>query len=228
MISRSKTRTRRSPALSAKYLDRVEIRLLVQSKEQSDFDKAFREWSYAGNAFDLKESIAECELCGHSGLRFQYEIANSHTSSRLLVGSRCINRFRGIRVQDADGADLDEERATKRLASDRRRLIENHRHRRVISSLVQLASNEDEFDIDSFIKWLLAHQAFTPKQMTTLIWRFEKHGVAFDSADFKVTIRRNKHKQQLFDLPDWQLQKLWPCLSPSQQESYQRRRREVF
>ena len=86
----------------------------------------------------------------------------------------------------------------------------------MIASLVELSAVDDEFDIERFIDYLRKRGAFTPKQLATLIWRLGEHDIEYTRSYFKMTIRRRRERRQFREMEDWQLDKIWPCLSPSQ------------
>lgn len=204
------------------WAGRAALNLLPLSREQSDLKTALREWRYTGNMYDLGVANETCGLCDHPDIRYQFEIGNLITGQTLLIGSECINRF-GIAATDEEGRTLSAVETRKRVDRDRRRLVEDARQRRAINALVALAHEDTEFDIESFITYLRDRGAFTPKQLCLLLWRFDKHRVQYKAHDFKVVIRRTREKQQLLELPDWQIERLWPCLSSSQRKFLNRR-----
>lgn len=199
------------------WASRAAKNLLPLSQERSDLARALKEWRYTGNFNDLEEPAADCELCDHPDIRYQFEIQNLHTAKRLLIGSECIHRF-GIAATDEEGRTLDAAGTRKKVEKDRRKLIEEARKRRLVKALVALAHVDSEFDIASFIDYLQTRDAFTPKQLTTLQWRLSKHRIPHDLRDFKLTIRRAREKDQLAALADWQLARILPALSESQRE----------
>jgi hypothetical protein len=197
------------------WADRASANLLPLSREKSDLARALREWRYTGQYNDLEAPAADCELCDHPDSRYQFEIQNLHTGETLLIGSECIHRF-GIAATDEEGRTLDAAATRKKVEKDRRRLIEDARKRRVVSALVALAHADKEFDILSFVDYLQLRGAFTPKQLSILFWRLDKHRIRYDARDFKLTIRRDREKAQLVELADWQLRRFTPRLSESQ------------
>jgi hypothetical protein len=199
------------------WAQRAARNLLPLSREKSDLAVALREWRYQGGFHDLETPDEDCELCDHPDIRYQFEIRNRFTDVRLQVGSECINRF-GISATGDDGEDLDAAGTRKKVSRDRRTLIEEARKRRVITALVALSQADPEFRILSFIDYLQDRGAFTPKQLGTLLWRFEKLKVPFDIRDFKLTIRRGREKAQLLDMADWQIERLMPAMSPAQKQ----------
>lgn len=100
--------------------------------------------------------------------------------------------------------------------------MEEARKKRVITALVTLSQADDQFTILSFIDYLKDRGAFTPKQLSILLWRFEKYRVPFDVRDFKLTIRRDREKVQLMEMADWQIERLLPAMSASQRSSWRK------
>lgn len=194
---------------------RASTNLLPLSREQTDLKVALREWRYTGDFHDLETPSADCELCNHPDIRYQFEIQNLFTDSALLIGSECINRF-GIAATDEEGRTLDAAGTRKKVSRDRRRLVEDARKRAVVSALVALAHKDSEFDILSFVEYLQTRGAFTPKQLTVVLWRLEKFHISHNPRNFKLTIRRHREKEQLRSLKDWELERISPCLTPSQ------------
>jgi hypothetical protein len=150
--------------------------LLPLSRDQSDLAEALREWRYTGDFNDLEEPAADCELCNHPDIRYQFEIQNPYTRNTLSIGSECINRF-GIAATDEEGRALYAIATRRKVERDRRHLIDEARKRRVVKTLVALAHADREFDVLSFIDYLQTRGAFTPKQLSTIFWRLDKHRI---------------------------------------------------
>lgn len=197
------------------WASRAAKNLLPLSREQNDLARALKEWRYTGEFYDLETPAADCELCDHPDIRYQFTIRNLFTAEPLLIGSECIHRF-GIAATDEEGRTLDAAGTRKKVEKDRRKLIEDARQRRVMTALVALAHVDSDFEIESFVDYLQTRGAFTPKQLNIILWRLGKHRIDHAPRDFQLTIKRNREKEQLLELPDWQLQKLAPCLSASQ------------
>lgn len=195
--------------------------LLPLSEEKHHLNIALREWLYLGDMYDLEAPKETCELCEHPNIRYQFKIVNRSNGNEMLVGSECINKF-GISATDELGVILDREGSRRRVNRDRRFLVNEARKRRMINALVELSASEDDFDIDSFISYVLDRDAFTPNQLTVLIWRFEQYNVEYKPSDFKIVIRRDREKEQLRKMDDWKLRKLWQSLSPSQRDWVQK------
>lgn len=159
--------------------------------------------------------IASCELCEHPEIRYQFKITNRHNGNELLVGSECINKF-GIAATDDLGRVLSADASRRKVNRDRRFLITEARSRRQIATLIALAREEVEFQIDSSISYVQDRGAFTPNQLAFLFWRLHERGVVFKLRDFKVIMRRDREKAQLHQMPHFKLKHLWPALSSSQ------------
>lgn len=180
-----------------------------------------REWVYNCNCFDLGSAIGQCELCGHTCIRFCFEIENRFNHNRLLVGSECIRKFR-IPAVDANRDLMGASCTSTTLYSHRNRLISEAQHRNAINLLVELASVDQGFDIDSFIAYYSDCGAFTPNQMSTLLWRLEKHGFPSPHYKFKISLKKRRDRFQLAYMDDWKVRRLWPFLTDSQRHWYKR------
>jgi len=203
------------------WASRAAANLLPLSREQDDLKVALTEWRYAGNFHDLETPSEVCQLCDHPDIRYQFEIENRHTGEDLLIGSECITRF-GIAATDEEGRVLDAAGTIRKVARDRRRLVDDAKKRGVVTALIALGQADAEFEIVSFINYLQDRGAFTPRQLATLMWRLKKFHVPHRPADFKLTIKRNREKAQLRELKDWQLRSIGPCLSPAQKTFLER------
>ncbi|WP_149496853.1 hypothetical protein [Roseiconus lacunae] len=204
------------------WIERIVESLAPLSIEQHDAKVMIAEWFYTGNAYDLEQPIEHCQLCGHPDIRYQFEIENEHTSNDLLVGSECIKRFR-ISAIDESGSRLSERASREKVDRDRSKLIQDAKQRRVVNALVALSIADEEFEIESFIKYYRERGAFTPNQLKTMIWRLKQHCIDFRPSDFKMILKRQREQDQLRRMEGWQVAQLWPCMSASQRSSYARR-----
>lgn len=203
--------------MEQQWLDRVKKSVFPLSVEKQDIRKALQEWFYTGDCYDLEFGRDDCELCGHLEIRYQFQIKNRHTQNGLLIGSECITRF-DIPAMDANGATLSSKQTAQIVAKDRRKLISGAKERRMMLTLIELKKRERDFDIEDFISYYQERGAFTPKQVSTLFWRLDKNGIQYNASDFKLTIRRDREKNQLLMLKDFQRHKILPCLSASQRK----------
>lgn len=195
--------------------------LLPLSEEKRDFKKAMKEWYYSGHPIDLEEPSADCELCGHKGIRYQFPIINRLNDNQLQIGSECINKF-DIRALDSEGRELSEEETAQLVTRGRNRLIQDAKLKRVINTLVELSTKDTEFQemIESFIDQYREREAFSPKQLSTALWRLKKHGVEYRPSDFKMSIKKRKEKNDFLNMEHFKLQAIQHCLSSSQMETW--------
>lgn len=189
--------------------------LLSLSKAKRDYDRAVAEWDYFGEFHDNVVSSATCQLCGQPNIRYEFQIVNRHNQNTLLVGSECITKF-GITVYDEYGNRITGKSARARVASDKRRLVADAKTDSVINSLLTLASKDPVFEIQDFIRYYQDRGAFTPKQLSLLMWRLKALKVPHNKSHFKLTIKRDVEKRALLRLEDFKLAQIKPCLSTSQ------------
>jgi hypothetical protein len=197
------------------WLSRVKNSIFPLSKEKYVIRVALKEWFYNGETYDLEEPVEDCQLCYHPNIRYQFTIINRYTNEALLIGSECITKF-DIRAIDERGNLLNQEQTGKKVKTDRNRLITESQRKRVIASLLSLAALDEKFKIDSFIDYYQERKAFTPNQLSLIIWRLDKHNIPYKKSDFKTIIRRNREKDQLLEMPDFKIDQIWKCLSKSQ------------
>lgn len=150
------------------WASRAAANLLPLSRERQDLKPALAEWRYLGDFHDLETPSEVCQLCDHPDIRYQFEIQNLHTGEDLLIGSECITRF-GIAATDDEGRLLDAAGTKRKVARDRRRLVDDAKKRGVVTALIALGQADAEFEILSFINYLQDRGAFTPRQLATLM-----------------------------------------------------------
>ena len=199
------------------WAQRSAANLLPLSVEKSRLPVALHEWLYAGQMYDMGAPQEQCELCEHPDIRYQFKIINRHNGNEMLVGSECINKF-GILATDALGNILNRDESRRRVNRDRRFLVNEAKKQNLINTLVALSAVEEQFDIDSFISYVVDRDAFTPGQLGLLFWRLDQHGIEYTPTDFKLTIKRDREKEQLRRMEKWKLRKLWPAMSAHQRK----------
>jgi hypothetical protein len=197
--------------------------LLPLSREKQDFQKALKEWVYTGDMYDLETPTEDCELCEHPDIRYQFRIINQLTENELLVGSECINKFE-IPAIDNRGRILSTEKSKKKVQRDRQYLITNAKKKKVINVLVALLTKEQNFNINSFISYVQERGSFTPNQLSFLFWRLDQQRIEYLASDFKLTIRKDREKEQLLKMEYWKMKKLWKAMSTSQRQWYDNNR----
>jgi len=208
------------------WLKRVAKNLLPLSKSQT-LQVALKEWYYDGICNDLGEPSADCELCDHPEIKYQFEIENEFTGNKLLVGSECITKFR-IPVIEDDKVLSDKE-AAKKVQEDRNKLIEAAKIKRVIEALVVLGSVDVYFTdkIDRFIDYYKSRDGFTPRQLLVVLRGFKFKGIKFTKSDFKIKFRRHRERDQLLAMTNEEVKILWDCLSKVQKLRYLKLKGEI-
>lgn len=205
------------------WIERVKVAILPLSREQQNVLEALREWFYTGETYDLEEPAADCELCGHQDIRYQFTIRNRHTESALLIGSECITRFE-IPAVDDSGRLLSSSETRTVVHRDRQKLVTDAKKRRMTRALIELGQKEATFRIESFIDYVHDRGAFTPNQLSLLVWKLTTHRIPFVASDFRLTIRRDREKDQLLSLAPFKIRQIWPCLSTTQRRFYEEHR----
>lgn len=200
------------------WTDRAAANLLPLSVEKTCLPVALKEWVYEGTVTDYEIPSETCQLCGHQDLRYQFEIVNRLTRNTLQIGSECIKRF-SIQVLDARGGVLLGREAGRKVDADRREMELQARTRRVLNALVAVAVADEDFDLENFIAYYQRREAFTPKQMFLLQWRFSRNGIEHRPADFKVSLRQGREQEQLRGMEAWKVEKIGAYLSGEQRNS---------
>lgn len=232
----SQSRSSEKLPFASGWVRRVERNIFPLSEEKSELIKAMREWLYHGVMNDLHENErggadeerwADCELCDHPNIRYQFEIKNQHNQNSLLIGSECITKFDGgIQVVDTDGNLVSGEAAKRKVDQDRNKLIQAAQTRSVINSIIKIGQQDDKFDFEGFVKQYQNKGSFTPKQIALLEWKLNENGISHKPGYFKMSMRKNAHKDQLEKMEDWKLRKIWRYLSPHQKKWVQEMRRK--
>lgn len=206
----------------AGWAARVCVNLFPLSVEQHDLSKALKEWAWTGGHVDHGENAYElCEMCDKTPLRYHFQIENGHTKIRLWVGSECIKRF-GVDAIDDDGQRLSGAAAKAKVDKVRSKMIDDARKGRVLEAINAVIDLEDRDYILSILQRCLADheagKALSPKLMSTLGWRLRALKIPHNPRDFRVAMRRDKHKIDLRKLDDFKVRGLIPYLSASQRE----------
>lgn len=192
--------------------------ILQLSENQENIHVALKEWYYTGECEELEEADGVCQLCSKTGLRYYFTIENQYNQNQMDVGSECIKRF-SIDVLH-DGNLLSGEDAKKKVNRDRSQLIKESNYQSVLRSLTLLAEKDHELNIESFHKYYKEHQAFTPKQLATIIWRLDEFNIPYQKSRFKMKMRRDKERHDFFQLEEWRFNQIKKCLSQSQIDRY--------
>jgi hypothetical protein len=194
---------------------------LLPLSQSSDYRTALSEWNYTGEVEDTLAGESTCDLCDHPNIRYKFEIENRFNNNVLYIGSECICKF-GILGIDENGDIISHDQTVSQIHRDRRRFIQNKKDLDVLNALVQLTQANDAMisDVSDFYQYYNQRKAFTPKQLSLVIWRLEINRITFRKSSFRMIIRRNREKDQFIGLDLVQVNSIWDCISSSQRDFY--------
>lgn len=195
--------------MASSYPQRVAANILPLSVAQT-LPEAFEEWSFTNDVQDHEKAEETCELCDQEQLRYHFLIRNALTRKTLWVGSKCILSF-GISIFEA-GRRLAPKEAEKKLD----RLTQQMRLDSCIRALERLAHTETNDILASALAYYKEHKCLSPKRAWVVFWRLDAHKIDHSPSFFKVSLRRDKHKKDLREMPTARVHLLWPALSSSQ------------
>lgn len=198
---------------------------LLPLSESSNFKIALTEWNYTGNIEDVELATEVCDLCNHPNIRYKFEITNKYSNNNLYVGSECICKF-GILGISEDGTEITQCETVRQVNSHKRKFIEDKKIQHVLNSLILLSTKDFEFadKAQNFYDYYQERSAFTPKQLNLLIYKLNKNDIKYNKKCFKMIIKRDREKQQLLDMKDYQVRNVWDCMSTSQKNFYLERK----
>ncbi len=174
--------------------------------------EAFREWRFTDNVEDHESADEDCQLCGQEQLRYHFEIENEFTKSQLWVGSSCILKFQ-VKVFE-NGSLLDAKDSKKKLDT----LTKKMRLDSCINALKVLAKSEPNNILSNALEFYLKNKYLTPKYAFVVLWRLSHNKIDHHPSFFKVSLKRDKHKQDLSEMPKKNVHRIWPALSSGQRE----------
>ena len=139
------------------------------------------------------------------------------TNHELWVGSKCIEQFQ-VPVLDDHGQLLTGSDVARRLNSCKR----NARIENVLRALQKLSESEPK--LENVLHYYRQHGRLTPNQMSLMEWRLTDNQIDFELKDFKISLRRSVHKDQIAKMPQWKLDKISPAFTGRQRELVDRLR----
>jgi len=198
--------------------------LLSLSQEQTNFQVVLREWEHTGVVIDHAYPIESCQLCQHPNLRYHFEIINRATNNSLQVGSSCIEKF-DITVYDNEGNELQGEDKSKQLKDE----IRAKQEEMMLEPLRKLWEiNEDERDeIEWCVSEFKQRGGFSPENLIYLFQQMNNNAIDYLPHIYKVVLRSNKDKDDLFSLSETDKNMIWAALSISQKRQYVKGKEEV-
>lgn len=193
------------------YPQRVRDNILPLSVA-STLPEAFEEWSFTENTVDHEEPTETCHLCDHEELRYHFQIRNALTDHSLWVGSSCILKF-GLSVFEG-GQRLSAKDAKKKLD----RITQQMRLEACIKALRKLCEKEGGDILASALSYYEKNKFLTPKHAFVVLWRLRSNRIDHSPSFFKVTLKKDRYKNDLRQMPTDRVHLIWPALSTSQRQ----------
>ena len=178
--------------------------------------EAFSEWYFTDNTIDHEAPIEVCQLCNQEQLRYHFEIKNSYTNYTLMVGSQCILKFQ-LKVLE-NGRLLNEVETKKKLDY----LIKKMRQESCIKALDRLAEAEDNDILSNALTYYKNNKYLTPKQAFVVFWRLKVHEIDYSPSFFKVSLKKDKYREDLRLMQKNRVQLIWPALTYGQRKIAER------
>lgn len=198
--------------------------LFSVSMEQKKFRRALKEWRFTGQVDENEECGEKCELCGHEEIRWSFWIQNIHNSNRLTTGSKCIKLFSQIQVLDANGEPMEGAERNRAINKALKDAIEARRKEAACRPIMHLMEVEKSPMLNDVFLSVYKNKGLTPKQASILFWRLKENGISFEPENYKLRLRSERDKMNLLKMPDWQVERIKPCMSLSQQDWYREAR----
>lgn len=185
------------------WLERAKQNLFKKSNDKNDFNKARSEWVYNGLE-DNEYCEAECELCNHEEIRYEYTIQNKINKDIMIVGSQCIKKFTDdfkLDFYDTDGNLVNEKRLTQDKKEFFKKILSN-----ALDNRLKNSSNSFYISIADKIK---KDGKLTPNQLKYLhnfYASLEDMGKKAFNNVVKVTLSKQKDQEQLINLSKFDLE----------------------
>lgn len=193
------------------YTQRVRNSILPLSVAAT-LPKAFEEWRFTGLTVDHGDACEVCELCGQEGLRYHFQIENYLTRNSLEVGSHCILDF-DVGVYDG-GVRLSAKEAAKVL----NKRIQQMRVESCLAALSKLAEAEANKILRSALEYYRINKFLTPKFAFVVFWRLKRNGIDHDASFFKVSLKKQKYRDDLAAMDTSKVHFFWMALTAAQRK----------
>jgi hypothetical protein len=194
------------------YPKRVADNILPLSVS-GDLSEAFQEWFFTENTEDHEDVIENCQLCNQEQLRYHFEIKNKFTEEILQVGSSCILKF-NVTVYDEKHSVLNEKDSKKKLE----KLLQKMRLESCIKSLEKLAIIENNNILKNALAYYSKNKYLTPKFAFVVFWKLKEKNIDHTPSFFKVSLKRNKFKEDLKLMDTRRVHLFWKALTSSQKK----------
>lgn len=193
------------------YPQRVADNILPLSVAKNLPD-AFNEWHFTDSIQDHENAQETCQLCNHEELRYLFEIRNNLTYKTLWVGSSCILKFQ-VQVFD-NGQLLDQTSSRKKLE----KLKQKMRLDSCITALQNVAQKEGNDILTNALNYYQKNKCLTPKFAFVVFWKLSLNNIDHSPSFFNVSLKKDRHKQDLAEMKIDRVHMIWPALTSSQRK----------
>ncbi|HBC3828676.1 TPA: hypothetical protein KD864_001925 [Vibrio parahaemolyticus] len=200
---------------------RNSMKNLLNLSVSSEFSEACSEWEFTGEVFDYEDPREVCELCEKDELRYHFKIKNDITEKVLLVGSKCILKFSGIRItNDTGGIETDYSEREKRLraALERKRMEDFLIKLRQIYKM--LRNQYERSTMGRIGMRIKVKEKLSPSDALWLVRVMASYRVDFKGAPVSICLATKEHKAQISRMRKDHLESIWCLLSTQQQHAH--------
>lgn len=202
-----------------KWLEKATDTLVRFSSGGGDFDEARKEWRVNDRVIDNyrpgigPDDLPACELCLHERLRWQFEIENAITGSRMLVGSSCVKKF-DFPLRSDTPAFFSGKIRDGILDSRVREIKKGYVRDRLDALLAAVGHATD--DIGGIRDRWLKTGRFSPAEAVAVIRACGARGISLDGVELSVSLRSLEDRLEILRLGANDYASLVPQLDESQ------------
>lgn len=200
--------------MNKNWTEKFSTSLLAASQEDRDTSQALREWKFTGSLTDHGKPIAQCGLCGNSGLRYHFLIANQLTGEALWVGSQCILHF----DLSASQIGIKPSALINKIKKEQKNQIDAARFTKLLIPVQQLyfqVGKSDQRKIHWAVGKFQRRGGFSPKDLAWLFQAMMLIGIDFNAKDYPLTLKAKQDRQELSQLTLTARAMIKPCLEKS-------------
>lgn len=173
---------------------------------------AFKEWYFTEAIEDHEQAEEICQLCDQEELRYLFEIKNEFTHRTLWVGSSCILKFQ-LQVFES-GQLLDSAASRKKLE----KLKQQMRLESCVKALRNAANKETNDILANALTYYQKYKFLTPKLAFVVFWRLAANKIDHSPSFFKISLKKDRYKLDLAEMPKDRVHMIWPALTSSQRK----------
>jgi predicted transposase YbfD/YdcC len=193
------------------YPERVKEKILPLSVSD-DLSIAFKEWQFSDEVYDHEFACETCELCNQEGIRYHFKINNKLTKNSLWIGSNCILKF-NIAVCDGDKI-LSNPNAKVKL----NKLTNQMRFTSCLKALENLINLEKNDILKNALQFYKKNEYLTPKYAFVVLWKLNSNKIDYCPSFFRISLKREKLKNDLKEMNISKVHMIWSALKPSQRK----------